>query len=120
MSLAASMRRALLASRDAVKEESDPSVLKKAAKIVRLVSDNHAAGLANFLRSLYEENARNGKPKYYVANVLDKADERGWRPIHHAFHLRRYECAKLLIDAGAGMHVLFLFLSLMSFSFFLI
>jgi hypothetical protein len=77
----------------------DASVAGKAANIVQLVVDDLKQSLAEFLQSLQEEDVRKERPGYFVTHVLDKADERGWRPIHHAFHLRRYDCAKLLIDA---------------------
>ncbi len=77
------------------------------AKLVRFVIENDVAGLSNFLDALvkgYSHNNSN-RPKYYLGDVLNSPDGNGWRPLHHAFHLRRYDCAKLLIEAGENRSV---------------
>jgi ankyrin repeat protein len=71
-----------------------------AAKIVRLVVDDDVTGLSQYLLALVRENDGIKRPRYYLGSVLNELDCNGWCPLHHAFHLRRYECAKLLIDAG--------------------
>jgi ankyrin repeat protein len=72
------------------------------AKLVRFVVENDVAGLSNFLDALVKGHGHSisNRPKYYLGDVLNSPDGDGWRPLHHAFRLRRYDCAKLLIEAG--------------------
>jgi ankyrin repeat protein len=73
---------------------------QKAARIVQLVVDDDATALSQYLLSLVEENRQSIESKYYLGVTLNVPDCNGWRPLHHAFHHRRYDCAKFLIDAG--------------------
>jgi ankyrin repeat protein len=73
---------------------------RKAIQVVRLVREGDATALSNHLHVLMEENTTEDMPRYYLANVLNAPGDLGWRPLHYAFHYRRYECAKVLIDAG--------------------
>jgi ankyrin repeat protein len=75
---------------------------RSAAKISQLVVDDDGEALSKFLLALAEENRKPKRLKYCLGSVLDAPDDNGWRPLHHAFNLRRYDCAKLLIDAGDG------------------
>jgi ankyrin repeat protein len=95
-----------------VVQESDPSRVtdsvvalnsQSTAKLVGFVVENDVAGLSSFLDALvkrYDHDSSSNRPKYYLGDVLNSPGGGGWSPLHHAFHLRRHDCAKLLIDAG--------------------
>jgi ankyrin repeat protein len=70
------------------------------AKIRQFVFDDDHVGLAECLRAWVKQKHGTKGPQFYLGDVLNVPDGDGWRPLHHAFHLRRYECAKILIDAG--------------------
>jgi ankyrin repeat protein len=61
---------------------------------------NDVTALSNYLRALVDDNGKTNRPRFYLGGALNAPDADGWRPLHHAYHLRRYQCAKLLIDAG--------------------
>jgi ankyrin repeat protein len=73
---------------------------RSVAKISQLVVEDNVKALSNRLLALAEENRKPKRPRYHPGSVLDAPDYNGWHPLHHAFNLRRYDCAKLLIDAG--------------------
>jgi ankyrin repeat protein len=70
------------------------------AKIRQYVLDDDSAGLEEYLRARVRENQATKRWKYYLGDVLNVPDDDGWCPLHHAFRLRRYDCAKGLINAG--------------------
>ena len=74
---------------------------RSAQKLIDCVVQDKPAELEALLKLLREENRKNQNPAvYFIAPHLDGPDNNGWRALHWAFHLRRYSCAKLLIDAG--------------------
>jgi ankyrin repeat protein len=83
------------------RDVSDSVPTSHAAKLIQFVLENDDAGLSILLKSLGQpDHSSSKKPKYNLGDILNAPDDGGWRPLHHAFHLRRYQCAKLLIEAG--------------------
>ena len=63
-------------------------------RVIRIIIDNDVAALEAFLKDIREFSFEE------ATNRLDVADLKGWRPIHWALYLRRYDCAKLMLKPG--------------------